>query len=119
MRRNPRSSQEQRRRGVAYLTDDRVAAEERGRVMLALVAHAGIYLLLTAAEAIWVVAVAVRVWRRREAGLTAAVRTGVHKRTLAVLLAAQLAYVIFRRMGLARLNQRTGEHAAQQGDSLD
>jgi len=119
MRRNPHSSQEQRRRGLAYLTDDRVAPEERGLVMLTLVAHAGIYLLLTAAEAIWVVAVAIRVWRRREAGLTAAVRTGVHKPTLAVLLVAQLTYVILRRMGLAKLNQRTGEYAAQQGDSLD
>jgi len=35
-------------------------------------------MLATAAEASWVVAVAVRVWRRREAGMTIAVRAGVH-----------------------------------------
>ena len=86
--------------------------------MLVLVAHAGVYLLLTAAQAIWVVAMAVRVWRRREAGLTAAVRTGVHKPTLAVMLAAQLAYVIFRRVGLGKLNRRTSKYAAQQGQSV-
>jgi len=56
-----------------------------------------------------VVAVAIRVWRRREAGLTAAVRTGVHKPTLAVMLAAQLAYVIFRRVGLGKLNRPTSK----------
>jgi uncharacterized membrane protein YdbT with pleckstrin-like domain len=117
MRRILPSRHEQEQRGLAYLTDDRVPAEERGRVMLALVAHAGIYLLLSAAEAIWVVAVAVRVWRRREAGVTAAVKTGVHKPTLAVLLGAQLAYVIFRRVGLAKFNRRTGEYAVQPGES--
>jgi hypothetical protein len=113
MRRNLPSRHEQEQRGLAYLTDDRVPAEERGWVMLGLVAHAGIYLLLTAAEAIWVVAVAVRVWRRREAGVTAAVRTGVHKPTLAVLLGAQLTYVIFRRVGLAKFNRRTSGYAVQ------
>jgi len=118
MRRKPNGSDEQQLRGLAYLTDDRVPAEERGRVMLVLVAHAGVYLLLTAAQAIWVVAMAVRVWRRREAGLTAAVRTGVHKPTLAVMLAAQLAYVIFRRVGLGKLNRRTSKYAAQQGQSV-
>jgi hypothetical protein len=118
MRRNLRGRQEQRRQGLAYLTDDRVPAEERGWVMLALVAHAGIYLLLTAAESIWVVAVAVRVWRRREAGLTTAVRTGVHKPTLAVLLVAHLTYVILRRVGLAKFNRRTSEYAAQHGEDV-
>jgi len=119
MRRNRRGTQEQQRRGLAYLTDDRVAAEERGWVMLALVAHAGIYLLLTLTEAIWIIATAVRVWRRREAGLTAAVRTGVHKPTLAALLVAQLTYTIFHRVSLAKLNKRTGEYVAQQGESVD
>src|SRR6516225_12384968 len=118
MRHNPPGRHEQEQRGLAYLTDDRVPAEERGWVMLGLVAHAGIYLLLTAAEAIWVVAVAVRVWRRREAGLTAAVRTGVHKPTLVVLLIAQLTYFILRRAGLARFRQRiAGYPATHQGDS--
>ena len=118
MRRNPRGSEEQQRRGLAYLTDDRVPAEERGQVMLALVAHAGVYLLLTGAKAIWVVAAAVRVWRRREAGLTTAVRTGVHKPTLAILLVAQLTYVIFRRVGLARFNRRTSEYALHQDENV-
>lgn len=118
MRRNLGPGQEQRRQGRGYLTDDRVPAEERGWVMLALVAHAGIYLLLTAAESIWVVAVAVRVWRRREAGLTTAVRTGVHRPTLAVLLVAQLTYVILRRVGLAKFNQRAREYAVQDGESV-
>jgi hypothetical protein len=118
MRRSLRGSQEQRRRGLAYLTDDRVPAEERGRIVLALVAHAGIYLILTAAEAIWVVAVAVRAWRRREVGLTTAVRAGVQKPTLAVLLVAWLTYVILRRVGLTKFNRRTSEYAVQQGESV-
>ena len=82
--------------------------------MMALFTHACLYLLLTAAEASWVVAVAVRVWRRREAGMTTATRTGVHKPTLAVLLAAQLSYVILRRVGLAKLNRRISEYTSQQ-----
>jgi len=52
MRRKPNGSDEQQLRGLAYLTDDRVPAGERGRVMQALVAHAGVYLFLTAAQAI-------------------------------------------------------------------
>src|SRR6516164_3329790 len=112
MRGDPRS-QEQRQRFRAYMSEDGAPAEEWGRVMLALFGHAFVYLLLTAAEAIWVVAVAVRVWRRREAGVTAAVRTGVHKPTLAVLLGAQLTYVIFRRVGLAKFNRRTSGYAVQ------
>ena len=115
-RRTIRDRQEQQRQGLAYLTDERVPAEERGRVILALVGHAWAYLLLKAAEAIWIVAVAVRVWRRREAGLTTAVRTGVHKPTLAVLLIAQLTYVVLRRVGLARFSQRIAEHPATQQD---
>ena len=97
------------------MADDGAPAEARGWVMLALFAHACLYLLLTAAEASWVVAVAVRVWRRREAGLTTAMRTGVHKPTLAVLLAAQLSYVILRRVGLAKLNRQVSEYASQRG----
>ena len=83
--------------------------------MLALFAHACLYLLLTAAEASWVVAVAVRVWRRREAGMTTAMRASVHKPTLAVLLAAQVGYVILRRVGLAKLNRRVREYTSQRG----
>jgi len=97
---DPRS-QEQRQRFKAYLAEDGASAEERGQVMLALFAHAFFYLLLTAAEASWVIALAVRVWRRREAGVTTALRTGVHKPTLAILLTAQLSYLILRRVGLA------------------
>jgi len=100
---------------MAYMSEDGAPAEARGRVMLAMFAHAFGYLLLTAAEASWVVAVAVRVWRRREAGMTTAMRTGAHKPTLAVLLAAQLAYVILRRAGLAKLNRRVSEYTAQRG----
>jgi len=100
---------------MAYMAEDGAPVEERGWVMLALFAHACIYLLLTVAEAIWVVALAVRVWRRREVGMITAVRTGVHKPTLAVLLAAKLTYVILRRVGIAKINQRTREYTLQHG----
>ena len=70
---------------------------------------------LVAVLAIWVVALAVRVWRRREVGMITAVRTGVHKPTLAVLLAAKLTYVILRRVGIAKINQRTREYTLQHG----
>ena len=85
--------------------------------MLALFGHAFVYLLLTAAEASGVVVVVVRVWRRREAGMTTAMRTGVHKRTLAILLVAQLTYVILRKIGVAKLNRRVSEYTSQQGPS--
>ena len=114
MRRDPRS-QEQRQRFTAYMAEEGASAEERGRVMLVLFAHAFVYLLLTAAEVSWVVVVAVRVWRRREAGMTTAMRAGVHKPTLAVLLGAQLSYVILRRVGLAKLNRRVSEYISRQG----
>ena|SRR5215471_5693831 len=114
MRGDPRSP-EQRQQFMAFMADDGAPAEERGRVMLALFVHACLYLMLTAAEASWVVAVAVRIWRRRGAGLSSAMRTGVHKPTLAVLLAAQLSYVILRRVGLAKLNRRVSEYLSQQG----
>ncbi|MGI8446546.1 MAG: hypothetical protein ACR2MP_05025 [Streptosporangiaceae bacterium] len=104
MSRDPRR-QEQLRRHMAYMTDDRTPDEEKGRVILALLGHAVAYLLLTAADAIWVVAMAARVWRRREAGLSRAVRTNVHRPTLAVLLSAHLLYEILRRAVLARLNR--------------
>ena len=100
---------------MAYMSEDGAPAEERGRVMLALFGHAFVYLLLTAAEASGVVVVVVRVWRRREAGMITAMRTGVPKPALAVLLAAQLSYVILRRVGLSKLNRRVSEYTSQHG----
>lgn len=82
--------------------------------MLALAGHAFIYLLLTGTEAIWVLVMAVRVWRRREVGLTEAMRTGVHKPALAGLLIAHLLYEVLRRAGLARLSRRASEDTRQQ-----
>jgi hypothetical protein len=113
MRFEPRRRQDQRRRSIAYLTDDRVPAEEKGWVMLALVGHAFVFLLLTATDAIWIVVVAARVWRRREAGLARAVRTNVHKPTLAVLLATHLLYEVLRRAGIAKLDRRSSEYTVQ------
>jgi hypothetical protein len=83
--------------------------------MVGLVAHAFVYLLLAAVQAIWLVVTAARVWRRREAGWATAMRTGVHRPTLAGLAAATVIYEILRRFGMARLDQRAGEHATRQG----
>src|SRR5215831_17641905 len=116
MRGDPRSP-EQRQRFMAYMSEDGAPAEDRGRAMLALFGHAFVYLLLIVAEASWVIAVAVRIWRRREAGMTTAMRTGAHKRTLAILLVAQLTYVILRKIGLAKLNRRVSEYTSQQGQA--
>ena len=98
----------------AYLTDESVPAAERGGVILGLVAHAGAYLLLTAAQATWCAVTAVRVWRRREAGWAEAVRTGVHRPTLAGVAAATVGYEIARRLGVAGLSRRARDHAVQQ-----
>jgi hypothetical protein len=95
---------------VAYLTDERVPDVERGAVMLGLWAHAVAYLLLTAAQVAWCAVTAVRVWRRREAGWAAAVRTGVHRPTLVGLASATAAYAILRRLGLASLSRRARRH---------
>jgi hypothetical protein len=116
VRRHP-SDQEQRRRLDAYVTG--ASDEERGAVMLALFGHAVIYLLLSAAEAIWVGATAIRVWRRREAGLTQAARTGVHKPTLAGLLASHVLYELLRKTGVAKLDRRSIEFLAQQRGTSD
>jgi hypothetical protein len=102
------SDQEQRRRIDAYLTG--VADEEKGVVMLALFGHAVIFLLLSVAETIWVGSTAVRVWRHRELGLTQAARTGVHKPTLVVLLAAHVLYELLRKSGTAKLDRRSIEY---------
>ena len=103
---------EQGRAIHAWLTDERTPVQQRGWATVGLIAHAYAFLLLSATEAIWVAVTAVRVWRRRDAGLTEAVRTGVHKRTLAGLLAAHLLYRAFRRAGWAELSRRaTGRPA--------
>jgi hypothetical protein len=109
----PSREQERQRRRIDFLTSDEAPVEERGWSVLFLLAHACAYLLLIAAQATWAVVTGVRVWRRRETGLAASVRSGVHKPTLAVLLAARLAYLIFRRAGLAKLNRRADVYAAQ------
>jgi hypothetical protein len=108
-----REDREERRRAIhAYLTDDSTPEQERGWVMLALIAHAFGYVLLTTTEAVWVAVTAVRVWRRRDAGLSEAARTGVHTPALAGLLAAHVVYETLRRAGLAELSRRaTGRPA--------
>lgn len=116
VRRRP-SDQEQRRRIDAYLTG--AADEERGAVLLALFGHAVIVLLLFAAETIWVGSTAVRVWRRRELGVTQAVRTGVHKPSLAVLFAAHVLYVLLRKAGIAKLNRRSIEYMVDKPGASD
>ena len=93
--------------------------EERGVVMLALFGHAAIFLLLSTAEAIWAASTAVRVWRRREVGLTQAARTGVHKPTLVALLAAHVFYELLRKAGIAKLDRRSIEFLAQHRGTSD
>jgi len=88
-------------------------------VMLALFGHAVIFLLLSAAETIWIGSTAVRVWRRREVGLTQAVRTGVHKPTLVVLLAAHALYVLLQKAGIAKLDRRSIEYMAHKRGASD
>jgi hypothetical protein len=112
MRRVPRGRREQYRRLTAYLTDERVPAQERGWIILALAGHAVIYLILTAAESIWVIGTVMRVWRRREAGLAEAVRAGVRRPTTVILLGAHLLYMALRGLGLAGLGRRVAEHYA-------
>jgi hypothetical protein len=104
--------EEQSKAVQAWLTDDPTPALERGVVMVAFIVHAFAFLLLTASEAIWVAVTAVRVWRRRDTGLGEAARTGVHKPTLAGLLAAHLFFDALRRAGWAELCRRaTGRPA--------
>src|SRR5690348_16906280 len=117
MRGDPERARRQFHRLQAYLADEDVPVEERGQVMVALMGHAYIYLLLTLAWAIWAAITGVRVWRRREAGLLAAMKTGVHKPTLGVLLAARLIYMVLRRVGLAKLNRRTDRYTAHTGNT--
>jgi hypothetical protein len=100
-----------------YLVDDVLPAEERGKAMLLLLAHACVALLVLAAEATWALATGVRVWRRRELGLPASVRAGVNKRTFTVFLAARLAYAIFQRLVLAKLKRMAKDYDRQRGES--
>ena len=102
------SDEERRRRIDAYLAG--AADEEKGAVMLALFGHAVIFLLLFAAETTWLGSTVVRVWRRREFGVTQAVRTGVHKPSLVALFAAHVLYLLLRKAGIAKLDQRSREY---------
>jgi hypothetical protein len=111
MRRQSRDSAEREQRQqrfLAYLADARTSDEEKGVIMLVMLGHAGVYLLLAATEVTWVALTAARVLRRRDDGLLAAVRAGMHTPTLAVFVAADLGYVALRRAMLARIDRRIG-----------
>jgi hypothetical protein len=111
MRRHSRDtaeSERRQRRFLAYLADARTSDEEKGVITLVMLGHAGVYLLLAATEVTWVVRTAARVLRRRDDGLPAAVRDGMHTPTLAVFVAANLGYAVLRRATLARLDRRIG-----------
>ncbi len=109
------SDEERRRRIDAYLAG--AADEEKGAVMLALFGHAFIFLLLFAAETIWLGSTVTRVWRRRELGVTQAVRTGVHKPSLVVLIAVHVLYLLLRKAGIAKLDQRSREYMVGKRDA--
>jgi hypothetical protein len=110
MRRISHGRQERQRRLTAYLTDGRLPDLERGWILLALAGHAVAFLLIEAADSVWVIGTAVRVWRRRRAGLVGAVRTGVHRPTMILLLGANLLYVSLRQLLLAWLDGRSAGH---------
>jgi hypothetical protein len=86
------------------------ADEEKGVVLLALFGHAVIFLLLSAAETIWVGSTVVRMWRLRELGVTQALRAGVHRPSLVALFAAHVLYLLLRKAGNAKLDQRSIEY---------
>jgi hypothetical protein len=109
MRHHPPDSQdseERRQRFLAYLADARTSDEEKGVITLVLLGHAGVYLLLTAAEMTWVGITAARVWRHRDDGVLRAMRTSVHKPTLAMFVAANMGYAVLQRATLARFDRR-------------
>jgi hypothetical protein len=112
-----RSRNERNRDALALLTGESASDMERGAVMIGLFAHAVAYLMLTGAQAIWCAVMAVRVWRRRDAGWPAALRDGVHRPTLAGLVTATVAYAVLRRLGLAAISRRAREHAARSADA--
>jgi hypothetical protein len=109
--------EERRRRIDAHLSG--AAAEEKGVVLLALFGHAVVFLMLSAAETTWVGSTAVRVWRRRELGVTQAVRTGVHKPSLVALSAAHVLYLLLRKAGLAKLDHRSIQYMASSREAAD
>jgi hypothetical protein len=109
------SGEERRRRIDAYLTA--AADEEKGVVLLALFGHAVSFLLLSAAETIWVGSTVVRVWRLRELGVTQALRTGVHRPSLVALFAAHVLYLLLRKAGIAKLDQRSIEYMMDKGEA--
>jgi predicted component of type VI protein secretion system len=101
-------SEQRQERFVAYLADAHTSDEEKGVIALVMLGHAGVYLLLAATEVTWVALTAARVLRRRDDGLRAAVRAGVHTPTLAAFVAANLGYAVLRRATLARIDRRIG-----------
>ena len=111
------SDEERRGRIDAYLAG--AADEEKGAVLLALLGHAVIFLLLSAVETIWVGSTVVRAWRRRELGVTQAIRTGVHKPSLVVLFAVHVLYLLLRKAGLAKLDQRSIEYMVDKREGSD
>src|SRR5436190_17690194 len=74
-------SEQRQQRFLAYLADARTSDEEKGVITLVMLGHAGVWLLLAATEVTWVAVTAARVLRRRDDGLLAAVRAGVHTPT--------------------------------------
>lgn len=102
------NDEERRRRFDAYLAG--AADEEKGAVVLALLGHAVIFLLLSAAETIWMGSTVVRVWRLRELGVTQALRSGVHRPSLVALFTAHVLYLSLRKAGIAKLDQRGTEY---------
>jgi predicted component of type VI protein secretion system len=104
--RDDAESAQRQERFLAYLSDARTSDEEKGVITLVMLGHAGVYLLLAATEVTWVALTAARVLRRRDDGLRAAVRAGVHTPTLAAFVAADLGYVVLRRAILARIDRR-------------
>jgi hypothetical protein len=111
VRRHSRDSAEREQRQQRFLTwlaDAHTSDEEKGVITLVMLGHAGVYLLLAATEVTWVALTAARVLRHRDNGPRTAMRTGVHTRTLAAFVAADLGYVVLRRATLARIDRRIG-----------
>jgi hypothetical protein len=71
--------------------------EERGRTMLVLVSYATVFTVVNYGLAASVVVSAVRIWRRRDRGWGAAVRSGGCWRTVAGLAVASAVLPVARR----------------------
>jgi hypothetical protein len=104
--RNDQVSEERQQRLLAYFEDARTSDREKGVIVLMLGGHAYVYLLLAGAEVTWIAVMAARVWRRRDDGPLGAVRTGLHKPTLAAFLAADVGYLVLRRVLRASIDRR-------------